>query len=204
MKKLSHFIDGFEENAIAILLGLMVLITFTQVIARYVFNTGWGSALQVTQVLFAWMIMLGMSYGIRIGAHLGVDILIRKFSPKVFKIFTLLGALACILYGVTFLSADWVAWVGGDANKGGAYTYWSKIYKIGIGMDDIILPELLFGPDQRLPRWIAYLMLPIGLCLFIFRSVQAFFAILFGQREMIIASHEAEELLEKNKNVVGD
>jgi C4-dicarboxylate transporter DctQ subunit len=199
MNRLSKIIDRIEEDFIAILLGLMVLITFTQVVARYVFNTGWGSALEITQVLFAWLILFGMSYGIKKGTHLGVDILIHKFSPKVFKIFALIGALLCIFYGLIFLNADWFF-----EGKGGAYYYWSKIYKIGIGMESIALPESIFGPDERLPRWIAYLMLPIGLCLFILRCVQAFFAILRGSREMIIASHEAEELLEKNKNVVED
>jgi len=155
-------------------------------------------------VLFAWLILYGMSYGVKVGAHLGVDILIRKFPPKVFKIFALIGAFICIVYGVTFLWADWVTWFGVESKKGGAYFYWSKIYKIGIGMESITLPEFLFGADERLPRWVAYIILPIGLVLFIVRCVQAFFAILTGDREMIIASHEAEELLEKNKNIAGE
>lgn len=202
MKGVQQFVDRVEEGFISLLLGGMVLITFTQVIARYVFNSGWNSALEITQVLFAWLILFGMSYGIKIGNHLGVDIVIRKFSPKVFKFFALFGALACIVYGLTFLWADWVHWFGVEGRKGGAYYYWSKIYKIGIGMESILLPEFLFGPDERMPRWVAYLILPIGLALFIFRCVQVLFAILTGKREMIIASHEAEELIEKNKNTV--
>jgi C4-dicarboxylate transporter DctQ subunit len=199
MNRLSQIIDRLEENFITLLLGLMVIITFVQVIARYAFNTGWGSALEITQVLFAWLILFGMSYGIKKGAHLGVDILIQKFPRKIFKYFALLGALLCIFYGLMFLNADWFF-----DGKGGAYFYWSKIYKIGIGMESIYLPEAIFGPDERMPRWIAYLMLPIGLVLFIFRCIQAFIAIWRGDREMIIASHEAEELLEQNKNAVGD
>ena len=204
MNTISRLVDRFEENFIALLLSLMVIITFAQVVARYVFNTGWGSALEITQVLFAWLILFGMSYGLKIGTHLGVDILIKKFPHTVFRYFALLGALACIIYGITFLSANWVAWVGGPENKGGAYLYWSKIYKIGIGMESITLPEFIFGPDERLPRWVAYLMLPIGLVLFVLRSIQAFWMIWKGDREMVIASHEAEELIEQNKNSVGD
>ncbi len=200
MNKFCKMIDRIEEDFIAILLGLMTLITFAQVIARYVFNTGWGSALEITQVLFAWLILFGMSYGIKRSLHLGVDIVIRKFSSFVFKICALLGALLCILYGLILFSADLVGFEG----TGGAYFYWSKMYQLGVGMESIALPEFIFGGDKRLPRWVAYLMLPVGLGLFVIRSVQAFFAILLGKREMIIASHEAEELLEQNKNVVGD
>lgn len=204
MNKISKLIDRLEENFVAFLLGSMVAITFAQVVARYIFNTGWGSALELTQVLFAWLILFGMSYGLKTGTHLGVDILIHKLPAKGFRFFALFGAIACIVYGVTFLSADWIGWVGGPENKGGAYTYWSKIKAIGIGMESIVLPEAIFGPDERLPRWIAYLMLPVGLALFIFRSIQAFWAIWKGDREMVIASHEAEELVEKNRNIIED
>lgn len=47
-------------------------------------------------------------------------------------------------------------------------------------------------------------MLPLGLALFVFRCTQALYAIVTGDREMIIASHEAEELIENNKNIVAD
>ena len=204
MNKFGKIIDAFEEKFIAILLGLMVMITFSQVIARYIFNAGWGSALEITQVLFAWLILFGMSYGIKVGSHLGVDIIIRKFSAPVFKGFALFGGLACILYGVLFISSDWIELIGGPEKKGGAYYYWSKIHKIGIGMESIVLPETFFGPDERLPRWVAYLMLPVGLVLFVFRCIQATLAILLGKREMIIAAHEAEELLEENRGILGD
>ena len=69
-------------------------------------------------------------------------------------------------------------------------------------MEDIVLPgflpEFMYG-GERLPRWIAYLILPVGLALFVLRSVQAFIAIWKGEREMIIASHEAEELLDEHE-----
>jgi len=198
-KEESSFIDRLEENFIAIILALMVIISFSQVIARYIFNSGWGGALELTQVLFAWLILFGMSYGIKTGAHLGVDALIRTFPKPVFRFFALFGAVICVLYGITLFSADWLVFFGVDAN-GGAWVYFSKIYKIGIGMESIVLPGFLGG--ERLPRWIAYVILPFGLLLFVFRSIQAFISIWKGDREMIIASHEAEDLVEENKNAI--
>lgn len=201
MNKASTFIDRLEENFIAIILALMVLISFSQVIARYVFNSGWGGALELTQVLFAWLILFGMSYGIKVGSHLGVDALIKTFPKPVFRFFSLFGAAVCVAYGVTLFSAEWLTFFGVES-KGGAWYYFTKIYSIGIGMEDIVLPSFL--PDamhggERLPRWIAYLILPVGLLLFVFRSIQAFIAIWKGEREMIIASHEAEELVNEHK-----
>ena len=204
MNKLSKTVDRLEEDFIAILLGLMVIVTFTQVVARYGFNSGWGSALEITQVLFAWLILFGMSYGIKQGIHLGVDILIRKFSKPVFKALAIFGALACIVYGITFISAEWISLFGFESGKGGACKYWKLFYDAGFSMEAISLPEFIYGPDERLPRWVAYLMLPIGLVLFVFRCTQALYAIITGDRELIIASHEAEELIENNRNIVAD
>ncbi len=205
MNKVSAFIDRFEENFIAILLGLMTIITFTQVIARYVFNSGWGSALELTQVLFAWLILFGMSYGVKIGSHLGVDTFIRMFPQRFFRMFALFGALMCIVYAFTLLWADWLQYLGVEQARGGSWKYFMLLFKLNTGMESIIIPdffpEFMMGGD-RLPRWIAYLMLPLGFLLLILRSVQAFIAIWKGEREMIIASHEAEELVEENRNAV--
>ena len=57
--------DRFEETLIAIFLGLMTVITFANVIARYVFNDNLLWALQTTVFLFAWMVLLGSAYCIK-------------------------------------------------------------------------------------------------------------------------------------------
>jgi len=199
-------VKAMEENILAVLLATITLVSFVQVIARYGFNTGWGGALEFTRIAFAWMILLGMSYGIKIGSHLGVDALIRLFPTPLFKACAVFGALCGVLYGVILLSADWLN-VLGATTKGGALEYWSKFYKIGIGLDDLRYPEWMqhaFGIQDRVHRWVAYLMLPIGLGLFSFRCLQATVQIIRGDRELIVAGHEAEDLVAENKNVVQD
>ncbi|MBF0247440.1 MAG: TRAP transporter small permease [Alphaproteobacteria bacterium] len=192
-----------EENVLALLLATITLVSFAQVIARYGFNTGWGGALEITRILFAWMILFGMSYGVKTSSHLGVDAVIRLFPKPVFKGAALFGALCGILYAVILLKADWLQVFGADT-KGGALHYWDKFYKIGIGLDDLRYPEWFqeaFGVQERVQRWIAYLMLPIGLALLAFRCLQAFVQIWRGQRELMVASHEAEDLVAQNKTV---
>jgi hypothetical protein len=76
-----ELINALRENFLAILLATITIVSFFQVIARYGFNTGWGGALEFTRILFAWLILFGMSYGVKTGMHLGVDALIRCF-PK--------------------------------------------------------------------------------------------------------------------------
>ena len=58
---LSKIINRLEESVIAFLLAAMTIITFSQVVARYVFNTGTVWALELTTFCFAWLVLFGMS-----------------------------------------------------------------------------------------------------------------------------------------------
>jgi C4-dicarboxylate transporter DctQ subunit len=81
------------------------------------------------------------------------------------------------------------------------------MYNTGIGLDDLRYPGWMqetFGLQERVQRWVAYLMLPVGLSLLAFRSLQALFEIWRGGRELIIAGHEAEDLVAENKDILRD
>ena len=198
MERLSHIITKFEETVIALLLASMVLLTFSQVIARYIFNTGWHAALEATTLMYAWMILFGMSYGIKIGAHLGVDAIIAALPNRIFRILAVFGALTGVVYGLMLLD--------------GSMTYLAKLYKFNLGMQDLRFPDWFangFAPmigweiyDNEVPRWFAFSILPIGLALFAFRCAQAAWQIIKGERRLMIASHEAEELVAENKDSV--
>ena len=60
-------INAVEETLIAAILGAMTLVTFANVVARYVFNSNILWALEVTSFLFAWLVLLGASYCV--GGH---------------------------------------------------------------------------------------------------------------------------------------
>ena len=206
MSRFSKAVTRFEEGFLAILLATITLVSFGQVIARYGFNTGWTGALEFNRILFAWMILFGMSYGIKIGSHLGVDAVVRLFPGRAFRVLAVFGALCGILYAAILLYSNWLQFFGANA-RGGAIDYWLKMYKIGIGLDDLRYPEWAqesFGIQERVHRWIAYLILPVGLFLFGFRCLEACVQIIRGDRELIIAGHEAEELVAENKDALKD
>jgi C4-dicarboxylate transporter, DctQ subunit len=197
MRRAAGFIDRFEENSIALLLATMTLVSFSQVIARYVFNSGWTGALELTRILFAWLILFGMSYGIKVGAHLGVDAFVRLLPKRLFRLTAIFAAVCTLLYALILLKSDWLRLLGIDA-KGGAFDYWFRMFKLGIGLDDLRFPVWMqetFGLQERVHRWIAYLILPVGLVLLAFRTIEALVAILRGKRELIIAAHEGETLV---------
>ncbi|MDY8109964.1 TRAP transporter small permease [Fulvimarina sp. 2208YS6-2-32] len=204
-------VSRLEENVIAILLASITLISFAQVIARYGFNSGWSGSLEATRVLFAWLILFGMAYGVKTGIHLGVDALIRLFPRPLFKAAALFGALCTFAYAVILLHGGVLiifgADMGGNWRQSGAIGYWTFMYDRGTGLDDLRYPEIMqstFGLQERVQRWVAYIMLPVGLALLAFRSLQAVVQIAKGQRELIVAGHEAENLVAENANVVKD
>jgi C4-dicarboxylate transporter DctQ subunit len=204
-------VNAIEENIIAILLAAITIISFSQVVARYGFNTGWGGALELTRILFAWLILFGMSYGVKHGMHLGVDALIRMLPKPLFRAAAIFGALCCLLYAAMLLHAGWLSFFGGkevtNYRQSGALGYWTLMYNTGIGLDDLRYPVWMqetFGVQERVQRWVAYLMLPIGLGLLGFRSLQALVDIWRGDRELIIAGHEAEDLVAENRDILKD
>jgi len=199
-------VNRFEEAVISLLLVAITLVAFTQVVARYGFSTGWTGALELTRILFAWLILFGMSYALKINAHLGVDAAIRLLPRPAFRFVAMFGALACLAYAVILLKSDWLQTLGANA-KGGAIDYWSLMFRLGLGLDELRYPEWMqaaFGMQDRVQRWIAYLILPIGLGLFAYRALQALIAIWQGKRDLVISSHEAEEMVEENRGVVAD
>ncbi|MFN0264727.1 TRAP transporter small permease [Tepidamorphus sp. 3E244] len=209
-RKRPEAVAKFEETVVAALLAIITLVAFVQVILRYGFNTGMQGALEFQRVAFAWLILFGMSYGIKIGSHLGVDAVIRLLPATVFRGVALIGAIAVFLYAAILLNASWLNLFGADLSTNwrqtGAVGYWTFMFERGTGLDELKWPEFLqpLTGQERVQRWVAYLMLPIGLALLVFRSLQAIVAIWKGERELVIAGHEAEDLVAEHKDDLGD
>jgi C4-dicarboxylate transporter DctQ subunit len=192
--------DQIEETLIAVFLGLMTLITFANVIARYLFNDNILWALEATVFLFAWMVLLGASYCVKKSLHLGVDLLISALPPTAKKITGLITVAACLFFCVLLLKGSWDYW----------YPFATK--RAFLEVNDIPMPDFLqfmsvwFNEGElyeKIPRFIPYAVLPISLALLTYRFFQAGWWILTGQQDSVIASHEAEELLEETVNAAG-
>jgi C4-dicarboxylate transporter, DctQ subunit len=199
-------VEKIEDNLLIILMALLTIVSFTQVVARYGFNTGWSAALEFTMTTFSWLILIGMSYGIKRSSHLGVDILLKVVSKPVARWLAIFGAASGLIYGLILLDASWLKAVGIET-RSGAIEYWSKMYKVNIGTEELRWPiwiQETFGVKDRVQRWVVLIILPISLALLCYRSLQAMVQIYRGEREMVIAGHEAEELVGENKNVLKD
>jgi C4-dicarboxylate transporter DctQ subunit len=190
MKKLGQIIEYLEETGIAICLGLMTIITFANVIARYVFNDNILWALEMTVFLFAWLVLLGASYGVKKQVHIGVDVVVNLAPPPVKKVLAFLSVAACLAFSFLVLKGSWDYWYPFATDRAWLET------------EDIPMPEMfqflsnIFNEGERyekLPRFIPYLALPLGLALITFRFIQQAYLIATGKIDKIIAGHEVED-----------
>ncbi len=194
MERVGRWVNSIEETLIAVLLGLMTLITFANVVARYVFNDNILWALESTVFLFAWLVLLGASYCVKITAHLGVDAMLNMMPAVARRIMTLVAIACCILFAVLLFIGCWNYW-------------WKFAAELSfLEVEDVPMPGFLqFLADsmnegeayEKLPRFIPYFILPLSMALLLFRFVQAGWQVLRGERDLIIASHEAEEMVEE-------
>ncbi len=88
--RFGRIVEEFEEGVIAFLLGAMTLLTCTNVIMRYGFNSSIIWSLETVLVLFAWLVLFGIAYGFKITAHLGVDAVTNLLPPKPRKVVALI------------------------------------------------------------------------------------------------------------------
>ncbi len=222
--KNKSFMDNIEETLIAAILGLMTLITFVNVVLRYTAGTGFGAymkevwginggliwGLEMTSILFSWLVLLGVSYCIKITAHLGVDSLINVFKMPTRRKLAMLATALSIIYALLLLKAsyDYYAnfanlpattghWfpTGFEEMKATSYRSWYEVERVP--MPDwlrFIEPMINEGEAyNKIPRFIPYAILPFGAALLLFRLAQAFTGLANGTRDTLIVSHEAED-----------
>lgn len=145
--RIHNFVDRLEEGIMATLLAIMTLLTFIQVVLRYVFNSGWVWSLEATTYSFAWLVLLGMSYGVRTKSHIAVDLLTKKFPQPIRQYVALLAITLCVFYSGLMIY--------------GSYDFINGLFRIGNMARDI-----------HLPKWLLSGFMPIAFALLAYRFLQ--------------------------------
>ena len=146
--RLPAFVDGLEEWLKAGCLGLMTLVTFVQVVLRYVFGAGFVWSLELTTYLFAWLVLVGMAYGIRTRTHIVVDLMTARLGERAGRAVALLALALCIGYCLLMAYGS-AAFVG-------------RLFMLGNDARDIALP-----------RWLLTAVMPLGFVLLAVRLLEA-------------------------------
>ncbi|MDG2087995.1 MAG: TRAP transporter small permease [Arenicellaceae bacterium] len=162
--------NKLEEILIGSLLAIMVIITCLQVVLRYVFDSGivWG--LEATSYAFLWMVLLGLSYGVRTNSHIAVDALVTWLPSKSKRLLLLVSVTLGLIYTLTMLY--------------GTYIYIERLYLLEIHAQNI-----------PVPKWILSSGLPLGFFLLFLRLLELAKQIYGGQKKSIGAGNEQVTLM---------
>ncbi len=141
-------INRLEEWLMASLLAFMTVLTFIQVVMRYVFNTGWVWSLEATTYSFAALVLIGMSYGVRTKTHIATDLLTRKLSEPLRRYVAIVAIVACIAYALLMLY--------------GSVILVDRLMTLGNAARDI-----------PAPKWLLTATMPLGFALLTYRFLEA-------------------------------
>lgn len=165
---MKDFVNSFEEKVISLLLVMMVLLVFIEVIMRFGFGSGFLWAQELTLLVSAWFVLFGVSYGLKVGAHIGVDAVVKLLPNMWQRIVSSVAVFLSLVYCGLFLYGGWI--------------YLAKMKKIGIELE-----------DMEFPAWIAHSILFIGILFLTIRLLQLLYRIVKGDRNGFPHSGEVEE-----------
>jgi len=163
--RIRNAINHLEEGFMALALAFMTLLTFVQVVLRE-FGTGWVWSLEATTYTFAWLVLIGMSYGVRTKSHIAVDLVARKLPSPARRIMALAGVGLCLVYcGFMFY---------------GGSVFVDRLMALGNNARDI-----------PLPRWVLTAIMPVAFVLLAYRFLELGWAIKTGTAIGLTADHSA-------------
>lgn len=174
MKKIVQIWDKLEEILIVILISVASYLSFQEVILRSVFNTGWGGSYEITIMALIWCAFIGVSLGIKENVHIGVDLLVNKFPPKIKKVFMYLSILCCLVFGIII------------AVQGYHFTAF-------------ISKSHLLSRDLRIPMEWAYLSVPVCGVLVTLRFIERLVHVMQGKS---FEHDKMAELSEEEKKIM--
>lgn len=167
---IKKFIDNFEEIVVVVALTVMTVLTFSNVVTRYVFNFSMNFAEEISTYSFVLLSLFGASIALKRGAHLGFTLLAEHVPQIVARIFEVISAISGVLFsGVIF-------WYG-----------------IQMAMTQFERGQLSLG--VQIPEWIYGSFIPFGAFFLLLRFIELLIKAIKGQeiaKEDVLADAMAE------------
>lgn len=130
------------------IIAVIMVLTTADVIKRFLTGSSIPGVTEFSEVFLVAAVFLGLAFAMRIGAHIGVDIVVMRLKPKVSK--------AVQMIGMTFAIVVLV---------------WMAVETTGAALHSISINEYRYGLI-KVPVWPAKLIVPIGLAALILECVR--------------------------------
>ena len=145
-KFVKKFADNFEGYCCAAMLAVMTVVVFLQVVFRFVIKSSLPWSEELSRYLQVYITFFGTAYGIRTGAHLGIEAFTLLMPKKLRKVVAILAQVVSLCVCALIL-------------KFGA---------------DIVSKQMVshqVSPAMRIPMWSVYIAIPIGMAFCILRYI---------------------------------
>jgi C4-dicarboxylate transporter DctQ subunit len=149
-----------------------VALAFTNVVARYVFDSSLTWAAELTVYLFLWSTFFGAAYCFKQDAHISINILLEKVNPITAKV------LMLVAHSITLVFLFAVAYYG--------YEYVLFVHE---------LEEV--SVDLEMPMWIVYIVVPISFFFASYRVGEKIVEIIKTPADKVIKVSEAEMIVQQ-------
>ena len=158
----------------AFFLAIMTIVTFTQVVLRYAFGSGFTWSLEATTYSFAWLVLIGMSYGVRTQSHIAMDLVSRALPKRFSKVFSLSALTFCSVYALLMA-------------YGSSVFVW-RLYSLGH-----------MAHDLPVTRWLLATLMPLSFVLLLLRFVQLGWQTLRGS-SVVLGSRAPETSIKEGES----
>ncbi len=115
--RVDRAIAGLETTLVVLLLGVMVLLDFTQVILRNFFSSGFAWADTFLRQMVLWVAFLGASLAVQERKHINIDVLTRFLPGRTTKYSRFVTDLFAAVVCLVFLRAS-MKFVGNEMAQG--------------------------------------------------------------------------------------
>jgi len=146
-KKIGWFYNHLEEYLLVVLLLTTVVLGFTQVIMRYVFNNSLTWSEELARIIFIWMSWLGISYGQKKNEHIKVNMFVDRLKRNAKKIVLIIAYLCTMAILVVFAIE-------------------------GVVVVDAVMSIGSHTPALSIPKWCIYASVPISCALMVIRVIK--------------------------------
>ena len=144
MKSLKKFLENFEGYLCVAMLIIMSIVVFIQVICRFILKSSLPWSEELCRYLLVWVSFRGGAYGVKTGAHLGVEAVTLIMPEKMRKIVEIL----MLILGIALCCV---------------------ILRYGIDIVKTQFKRIQYSPAMHVPMAYAYLAIPVGMVFFILR-----------------------------------
>ena len=97
-KKESPLYRGMRAFVAGMMLAITIL-TFYQIIMRYIFNSAPSWSEELVRFIFVWLTFIAAGMGVRERIHIGIDVVVNLLPPSLKKAAETLVALIIIVFG---------------------------------------------------------------------------------------------------------